>query len=419
MTTTIATVESGQSGSAAASGTVRGRATTRPSDRWIGVPAARRCDTIGPVRHRLVRMGGSVSEPASGGRSVRIGGRRIGRWHALTAIGLALALVGLTLTWWVAGLGTADVLAGPVPVRHSDSPTSSPAASTLISPSPSGHPTPTSTRPTSAGGATSTGGKPGPTNTGVPAGTQLRMVTGDQVYRTANQVISGLDIHGYVTIRATNVTIRNSVIRGGSPTCSTAVIVIVDGASATIQDSEIAPSHPNACLDGIAAQHVTLRRLNIHGTVDGIKAFDRVTLVDSYVHDLSWFASDPNQGGGPTHNDAVQTYGGNQHIVLRHNTLVVGRTMNSAYQVTQDEGQAATDLRIEDNWLDGGGCTLNFADKGGPTPMTGIYVVDNRFGRNSYYNCPILLSTQTFLSQFSGNVWADTGTPIPPPQRHD
>ena len=245
------------------------------------------------------------------------------------------------------------------------------------------------------------------------------MVSGDQVFTTDNQVISGLDIHGYVRIRARNVTIRNSIVRGGAKRCNAAVVFVEGGRSATIQDTEIAPSQQNPCLDGIWATNATLSRLNIHGVVDGVKAFDNVTLLDSYIHDLSWFASDPNQGGGATHNDAVQTYEGNHDVLIRHNTLLAGAKGNAAYQVTQDGGKQSTDLRIERNWLDGGGCTLNFSHKGGPTPMTGIYVVGNRFGRGSKFDCPILISTQTVLSQNTGNVWDDTGQPIPRPQQHD
>jgi hypothetical protein len=346
--------------------------------------------------------------------------RRTARiWYACAAAGAVLVLLSAALAW--RGLTTAPA----VDLREARA-TGSAGEPTGGSPV-----TPSRARPTGAAGATgatggpalpvtgTVGGKPGPANTGVPAGLGLRVVTGDQVYRTANQVISGLDIHGYVSIRAKNVTLKNSIVRGGAPRCNAAVISIGDGASATITDTEIIPSHPNACLDGISAQHAVLRRLDIHGTVDGIKAYDTVTLLDSYVHDLSYFASDPNQGGGPTHNDDVQTFVGNQHVTLRHNTLTVDRRGNAAYQVTQDLGGVATDLHIEDNWLDGGQCTLNFGHKGGPTPMTGIYVTNNRFGRGSVYACPILLSTQTFLSQNSGNVWADTGRPIPPPQRHD
>ena len=244
-------------------------------------------------------------------------------------------------------------------------------------------------------------------------------MSGDQTYSTAGQVISGLDIHGYVRITAKNVTLKDSIIRGGSPKCNAAVVEVAGSGSATIEDSEISPTNPNACLDGVWATNATLLRMNIHGAVDGMKAEDNVTVQDSYIHDLSWFASDPNQGGGATHNDAVQTFEGNAHITLRHNTMNPGSKGNAALQVTQDGGGRATDLHIESNWVDGGGCTLNFSSKGGPTPMTGIYVTNNRFGRGSEYQCPILVSTQTILTENSGNVWDDTGAPIPPPQRHD
>jgi hypothetical protein len=266
------------------------------------------------------------------------------------------------------------------------------------------------------------GGKPGPGNTGVPAGTKLTVVNGNQEFSKDGQVVDGLDIHGFVQITGKNVTIRNSIVRGAPVPQKNASVLWVrrdTGASATIQDSEIAPAYTSPYLDGVWAINATMIRMNIHGAVDGVKAFDNVTLQDSWVHDLSWFASDPNQGGGETHNDTVQTYEGNRHIVLRHNTLYPGPKGNAAWQVTQDGGSVATDLHVENNWLDGGGCTLNFAHKGGPTPMTGIYVVGNRFGRLSQFQCPILVSTQTVLSQNSGNVWDDSGQTIPKPQQHD
>jgi hypothetical protein len=148
-----------------------------------------------------------------------------------------------------------------------------------------------------------------------------------------------------------------------------------------------------------------------------MKADDNTVVQDSWIHDLSQFASDPNQGGGPTHNDAVQTVGGH-NIKLVHNTLNVSADANSAYQVTQDSGSVGN-LRVENNYLDGGSCTLNFAHKGGPTPMTGITVVNNKFGHHTEYDCPIIISTQTVLSTDSGNVYEDSGAAIPKPQQHD
>jgi hypothetical protein len=305
------------------------------------------------------------------------------------------------------------------PATQSTHPTTPPTSRTPP-PSPTHSTTPQSPPTTATSTApASSGGKPGPDNTGVPSGTALKVVTGDQTYSSPGQVVSGLDIHGFVRVTAKNVTIKNSIIRGGTPKCNSAVLQISSSGSAIVEDTEINPTNPTACLDGVWATNVTLLRVNIYGSVDGVKAGDNTVVQDSWIHDLSWFASDPNQGGGPTHNDDVQTYEGNEHIVLRHNNMSPGPKGNAAYQVTQDGGQVSTDLHVEGNWLDGGGCTLNFSAKGGPTPMTGIYVTNNRFGRNSAYQCPILLSTQTILSQNSGNVWDDTGAPIPPPQVHD
>lgn len=347
------------------------------------------------------------------------------------ATGQRLFFVGATIMLLAFGtLGAMAFVRDPhaQPVTVGAPRSSTQASPSLPPPSSTAAPAPKSPSPTSRSATprptvaptTSRAGRPNATNTGVPAGTSLKVVTGDQTFAKPNQVISGLDIRGFVRITAKNVTLKNSIVRGRADVrCNSALIHVEDNASATISDVELAPVQPHPCLDGVWATNTVLRRVNIHDVVDGVKAFDNVVVEHSYIHDLSWFASDPNQGGGPTHNDAVQTYEGNSNITLRYNALDVGRRANAAYQVTQDRGQRATNLRIEYNWLDGGQCTLNFSHKGGPTPMTGIYVIGNRFGRNSVHDCPILISTQTVLTEVSGNVWDDTGRPIPPPQRHD
>ncbi len=62
------------------------------------------------------------------------------------------------------------------------------------------------------------GDQPGPSNTGVPAGTALTVMNGDLTITTAGATYSNLDIHGYVVIKAPNVTVKNSIIRGGTGT---------------------------------------------------------------------------------------------------------------------------------------------------------------------------------------------------------
>jgi hypothetical protein len=156
-----------------------------------------------------------------------------------------------------------------------------------------------------------------------------------------------------------------------------------------------------------------VRRANIHGGVDGLKLGDHSRIECSFVHDMVSFASDPNQGGGATHNDAIQILSGSGLNIVG-NTLVVGKDQNSAIQITQDFG-AVSDVHIESNWADGGGCTFNFAHKGGASLAVAAH--GNRFGRNSFYACPILKSTKTTL-EAADNVWDDTGMPVPV-QTHD
>jgi len=160
-----------------------------------------------------------------------------------------------------------------------------------------------------------------------------------------------------------------------------------------------------------AAPNVRLLSASLHlATERG----SNTTLECSYIHDQSTFASDPNQGGGPTHNDAIQILEGTGiHIV--GNQLVAAMDQNAAIQVTQDFG-AVGDLHMESNWADGGGCTFNISHKGAAS-LTDVHAIANRFGRNSYFNCPILKSTQTTL-ELVGNVWDDDSTPVPV-QTHD
>jgi hypothetical protein len=296
-----------------------------------------------------------------------------------------------------------------------------PSASATALPSPTGS-TPATTRattpaPTRTAKRTSTQPpgtvKPDASNTGVVAGTPLTVVADNQTFSTSGQVITGKDFHGYVKVTGSNITFKNCIFRGGTPNGNNALLNTQAGTNTVVEDSEFVPLHPEATIDGIWTANTELYRVNIHGTVDGMKAGENTLVQDSYIHDMSWFASDPNQGGGPTHNDGVQAWDGVSGVTLRHNTIDMSTTKD-ANAALQD---GASNTTVNDNWLDGGGCTLNFANRG--HSLAGLVVTNNRFGRHSYYQCPILLSNLLSLAVNSGNVWVDTGTPIPPPQQHD
>ncbi|MGI5244877.1 hypothetical protein [Dactylosporangium sp. CA-139066] len=352
--------------------------------------------------------------------------------HRTLRFATAAAACGILITSLAAckdGLATAGGGATPPPSASAEASagagigagaSASPSAPASASASPTPKKPTTSAPPGGGGGGgDSTGGprtsgKPDASSTGVRPGTQLTVVNGDQTYSTDGQVISGKDFHGFVKVTGKNIRFVNCIFRGRATSSNAALLDTNRGTGTVVEDSEFVPSNPSATINGIDANNVSVYRANIHGSVDGVQTGSNVLIQDSYIHDMHWFASDPNQGGGPTHNDGVQGFLGDSNVVLRHNNIDMSTTKdgNAAFQ------DSAKNSRVEDNWLDGGGCTLNFSHVN--APLGGIAIVNNRFGRHSgYVNCPILVSTQVTLSAISGNVWADNGQPIPAPQRHD
>lgn len=243
----------------------------------------------------------------------------------------------------------------------------------------------------------------------MPPGTVLRPYYGDLVLTTPGATYDALDIHGFVKVKAPDVTIRRSVVRGGTASANTG-LVTDDDVSATglvVEDSELVPEHPSVWIDGLKGGNLTARRVDVHGTVDLVKVHgDHVLVEDSWLHGTRHYASDPNQRGGPSHNDGVQVLRG-EEIVLRGNRIE--GAANAAVQVTQDRGPVRG-LVVQDNWLDGGNCTVNLAQK--PLDdMADVVVEGNRFGRGSALDCPLLASAGVQLTA-SGNVHDDDGTPV-------
>jgi hypothetical protein len=258
------------------------------------------------------------------------------------------------------------------------------------------------------------GAKPDATNTGVPPGTKLTKVTKDVVVTTDGTTIDAQDIEGFLTIKASHVKVTRTIVRGKATAATTAIVRIDSGTDITLEDVEVVAAVPSVDVDGVWGSNFVARRLHVHGGVDGMKLGDGSRVECSYVHDLAYFASDPNQGGGPTHNDAIQILSG-KSIAIVGNNLLATKNDNAAIQITQDFG-AVSDVHVERNWADGGGCTFNFSHKG-QASLGDLHTSNNRFGRSSFFDCPILKSTKTTLdSQL--DVWDDDGKPVPI-QTHD
>ncbi|CAA9341127.1 MAG: CBM57 [uncultured Frankineae bacterium] len=254
------------------------------------------------------------------------------------------------------------------------------------------------------------GGRPGPDNTGVPAGTELRRHDGDLTITTPGAVYDRLDIRGFVIVKAPDVTIRRSVIRGGVARFSRGLVTNTTSTATdlVVEDSDIYPAHPSVWLDGVKGANFTLRRVDVRGTVDNVKVHgNNVVIEDSWLHDSKHYSSDPHQGGRPSHNDGVQVLGG-RNLRIRDNTITGAR--NAALQVTQDFS-ATTDLRFTGNYVDGGGCSVNLAHKR-LSRMSGITVSANRFGRDTrVQGCAIVATRGTELTA-RDNVWDDSGKAV-------
>jgi hypothetical protein len=258
--------------------------------------------------------------------------------------------------------------------------------------------------------ATSAAQRPSAANTGVPPGTTLTRHDGNITITKAGTVLEDLDVHGFVIVEASNVTIERSIVRGGVSHGDTALVKVVSGTNVLVEDSELVPEDPSVQIDGIRGANYTVLRDNIHGTTDGSKVTgDNVTITDSYIHDLPYWAHDPDQHGNPAHNDGVEIFvGKNLHIT--NNAFYIATYGNSAMQVNQNLG-TVTDLHFTGNYADGGHCTVNLVVQP-KASMTGIQVDDNRFGRDtSIVNCAIFAKYTVTLTDVN-DVWDDTGLPV-------
>lgn len=235
--------------------------------------------------------------------------------------------------------------------------------------------------------------KPGPNNTGVPAGTTLTP-SGSIRIETDGMIVEDLDISGEVAVLANNVTLRRVRIRSGD--YYPVRYFDNNNTGLVIEDSEIEGTSDDATAS-VSFSNYTARRLNVHGAADGFKADSNVLIEDSWIHDL--------RNGTDQHNDGVQSTGG-PNVTLRNNWI--SGASNAAVQ-TGDLGGATENLTIECNWLGGGGWTLNIRGTGATVPVN-TKILRNVFSRDAGYG-PWTIDDPN--PTIEGNTYED-GEPIDP-----
>ncbi len=286
------------------------------------------------------------------------------------------------------------------------------------------------TRPTSWGSY-----RPSASTTGVPDGTQLTRHNGDLIITTPGQVIDSMDIHGFVIVKAPNVVIRNSIVRGSGPgDFNTGLVTCYDSrcTNLLIEDSTLVPEHPSVWISGVFGHDFTARRLDVYNVVDGFNVHNvsngggplNVAIQGSSVHDLSYFSSDPNHGGGSTHNDCIQIQGGSG-IVIEGNNLVAlmsrsagnqnypSRSQGSGIMVSPSVGPV-TGANVSANWIDGGEASVRVS-RGSYSSMSFGLLTNNRFGHNQFdfgggSKYVIRVTTGvTFSNSLTTNRWFEGG----------
>jgi hypothetical protein len=276
-------------------------------------------------------------------------------------------------------------------------------------PTPSPSPTPTPTPTPTTGTTVSSTGFPDASTTGVPAGTTLTRRDGDITITTDGTILENLDIHGFVTVRAKNVTIRNSIVRGGvQKGYQTGLITNYGYTNLLIENVDVKAEYPSVYFDGIKGSDFTARRVHVTGNVDSVKIHgNNVTITDSLLENTVYYASDPAQNGGPTHNDNIQ-------ILKGTNLKITGNTIRGAtnFAILGGAEQGAVTLTATSNYLDGGHCTVKLQTKNGWAETS--TVSNNTFGPNrAVSSCPFTAYPAVTLTATNNKLWnGNTVTPL-------
>ena len=285
-----------------------------------------------------------------------------------------------------------------------------PSASTPTptpSPSPTSSPTPTPTPDA----------LPGPSNTGVPAGTTLRP-SGRITVSTAGAVIDGLDITASgrdpaISVDAPNVTIRNTRVRA-----NTIALIQNNSTGLVVEASELinrpVAGEPN-CHNGIATGQYTARRLEITGCENGAEMFrGGVTFEGNWVHDLDTVGPSYVFGNEEPHTDGIQLNGGGSNVVIRNNNIdpIAQGTTTGGFGTSGIIANSGGDhVRIEDNRISGN--RSSYAIYAPRTAKTAWFINRNRLIRGvaGFTACVKVGETVT---QFDENRNADTNALLGP-----
>lgn len=247
-------------------------------------------------------------------------------------------------------------------------------------------------------------GYPDATNTGVPPGTQLTIISGDINVTIAGTIIEYKDVHGCIKVNAPDVIIRKSKVscnRGVISSFPTTRNLLVEDVTIDCQGASTA----------IGSHNYTARRIHAYNCDNTFWAQDNVRIEESYIHNPIPY--DPKTD---PHTDGIQMGDNFSNVTIRRNRIHMHVNKHDFGNAAITIGGGVSNLLIEDNILAGGGYTIH-CSRGGNTDYR---VVNNRFSKifspkvgyfGPNYNC------EKNATEFSGNVIHETGALLPGQRR--
>ncbi len=237
--------------------------------------------------------------------------------------------------------------------------------------------------------------QPGPSTTGpLTPDNELRRISSITITEDGT-VLEGVWITGMVDVRADDVTIRDFKI---DATSYYGIKATYGARRLTIEDGEIFGMSSAAVYGG----NFEARRIDIHDSgADGFKPTSNALIEKSWLRRLG---SKPE-----SHADGVQIRSGSD-VVIRENYFDMPSDLpgfnNSICIIVQTGSGPVDNILIQDNWINGGGFSVQVRDKGrGYGPPTNVRINDNRFGRDFQFG-PWVTDGDV---RKDGNVWSDTG----------
>lgn len=241
--------------------------------------------------------------------------------------------------------------------------------------------------------------KPGESNTGpTSAESALTKYSGSYTVSSSGTVIEGVILNGTLTISASNVTVRNFILR----TDSYYGIQIKDGATGIVIEDGLIENMQSAAIMG---SNFTARRLEIRNSgADAIKPEYNFLIEGNWLHHLGYNIS--------AHADGVQIVSGGNGVI-RGNFFDMPPELdgyrNSQCFMIQTNNSGVDNILIEQNWINGGGYSVQVRDKGnGYGAPTNVRILNNRFGTDYLYGIWRLDGNPVT----EGNVWDATGLSV-------